>query len=99
MGDALTGDTQALAPATEEQAAKATAPQAGGEGAGEDEPMAEDAQEEAPPPAHEEALSEDQVPIASSVRIDRHGSGMHYPGVHILTQGIETVWCRHHVGI
>ncbi len=63
MHDAASGDTQALAPATEEQAAEAAAPQTGTEGAGEDEAMAEDAPDEEQLPAEQEALPEDQVPI------------------------------------
>ena len=63
-----TGDTQALAPATAEQAAEASAPQPGSEGAaeeGEDELMAENAQEEPLLATDDEALGKDQVPIPS----------------------------------
>lgn len=63
MRDASSGDTQALAPATEEQAAEAAAPQTGTEGAGEDEAMAEGAPDEEPLPAEQGDLPEDQVPI------------------------------------
>ncbi len=56
----MTGDTQALAPATEEQAAEAAAPETGAEGAAEDDVMAEDAYEE-PLPGEQSTPTEEQV--------------------------------------
>ena len=77
------GDTQALAPATAEQAADASAPKPGLEGAAEeeeDEPMAEDAQEEPLLAADDEASGKDQVPI---------------PSLPMLPQSRGPSWYRH----
>ncbi len=61
----MTGDTQALAPATEEQAADAAAPETGAEGAAEDDAMAEDAWNEEPLPDEQSGPTEEQVSSAA----------------------------------
>ena len=61
----MAGDTQALAPATEEQAAEAAAPETGAEGAAEDDAMAEDAWAEEPLPDEQNGPTEEQVNSAA----------------------------------